>query len=144
MIPQIKYSLCTHITDHCWLCFAWDIYWKLLCGCYTLKAAVMESPILNLIGINSFRYWVRLQNTAVSISTTHYPTHWMVNACQPRQYSIGTDWNGRHLSCCHFGWSLPSRLTVQYCVHFLLNKFAFYHLRASCHIICTSIYWCVL
>ena len=41
------------------------------------------------------------------------------------QYSTGTDWNASHPSCCHFGWSLPSRLTVQYCVCFMLNHLHF-------------------
>ena len=49
----------------------------------------------------------------------------MVNGGQSRKYSVGTDWNGSHPSCGHFGWSLPSRLTGQYCVHLLLIHFAF-------------------
>ena len=49
----------------------------------------------------------------------------MTNAAQSGQCSVVTDWNGSRTSCCHFGWSLPSRLTVQYCVCFLLSHFAF-------------------
>ena len=44
-----------------------------------------------------------------------------MNAGQSQQYSDGIDWNGSHPSCCCFGWSLPSRLTVQYCVCFFIS-----------------------
>ena len=77
------------------------------------------------MGVYWYRCWVRLQNIVVFISTTHYISNWMVNASQPREFIFMADWNGSHPSCWHFGGSLPSRLTVQYYVCFLLNHVAF-------------------
>ena len=96
----------------------------------TLKAIIMGSPIINcirvnLIGIYWFQCWIRLQNEVVMISTTHYLTNWIVNAGQCCERSGATDWLGSHPSCCHFGWSLPSRFTAQWLMCILLSHFAF-------------------
>ena len=68
-----------------------------------------------------FQCWIRLQNKAVLISTTPYVSNCMVNAGQSQHW---LEWKSQ--SCCHFGWSLPNRLSAQPCVCFLLNHFAFY------------------
>ena len=71
---------------------------------------------VKLIAVYYQQFWVRLRIEVMLIFTIHCPTIWLANAGLSRQFSLGTDWNIRHPSCCHFEWSLPSRLMVQYCV----------------------------
>ena len=104
--------------------------WDILQGCFRLcdfsgPCDIYNCIRVNLIGIYWFQCWIRLQNEVVMISTTHYLTNWIVNAGQCCERSGATDWHGSHPSCCHFGWSLPSRFTAQWLMCILLSHFAF-------------------
>ena len=92
---------------------------------YDTRSDIRPSCVCLTVG----RWGVRLQNEVVLIFTTHYLS-------PSRQCGVGTDWNGSHPSCCHFRWSLTSRLTVQYCLCFLLNHFAFFIILWKDHAAC--------
>ena len=85
----------------------------------TLMATVMETPIPNCIGINLIGIFLVpiLISIAKSSSVDFY--NLLYNKISGQYQSVPTaerrDWrNVSHPNCCHFGWSLLSRLTIQY------------------------------
>ena len=107
----------------------------------TLMETLMESPILsctwaNLISVYLFWCWVRSRNEVVWISTTDYLINWMVNACQSRHYSVGTEVGATIGEVCPANWWFNTACVSckLLCISFIL----------AWHVIYKTMYWCTL
>ena len=90
----------------------------------TIMAIFMESPKLNCIEVNLIGIFVIPVSIYIAQSSSVDFYNPLCNQINGQCQSLPTV-QRRPPSCRHFGWSLPSRLTVQYWVCVLLNHLVF-------------------